>query len=188
MSKRPSPRKPSRKSCGPKDTALALPFVKLNEGVAGKRLDYWAPPAIEGEEGLAPEFRGGLYARLAVAHMTRHPDEHPILLDIIGCMVAKGRFWSKFDDDDVRTEDQDLVAIGFVGALATMLGWADSAGLVRRQALSHAAHLETCVEMSHDKGLKRSAVAAAEALRAFALSTDDAQSNSTRDTKETANG
>jgi hypothetical protein len=122
--------------------------------------------------GYPAGFRGGIYARLAIQHMTRHPDDHPILLHIISCMVAKGRFWARpnakgelFRRDGryvAGATASDDVATGFVAALAHILGWADSAGLVRQQALSYATRLETRVQGSREKDLKRSALAAAE--------------------------
>jgi len=74
---------------------LSLPFVKPNHpprGGNGKVLDYWAPPKVKRENGLDPEFRGDLYARLAVRHMRRHPDGYQLLLNINGSMVDKGKF------------------------------------------------------------------------------------------------
>ena len=52
-------------------------------------------------------------------------------------------------------------------------GLADSAGLLRQQALSYATHLATRAEESRDKDLK--ALAAAEDMRAFALPKGDAK-------------
>ena len=153
---------------------LELPFVKLRDprpapGRGKPAVDHWAPPTVEGEEGMDASFRGGHYARLAVQHMTSHPDRHPVMIDIIGCMVEKGRFWAKYSADGVLLENWDEVAIGFVGVLADILRWADAAGLVRQQAFSYATHIERQIGKAgsprcYDRSVKRSVAA----LRDFA--------------------
>jgi hypothetical protein len=155
--------------------ALELPFVKLRDHPRpkppnGKPLDYWAPPTIRGESFFKASFRGGHYARLTVEYMARQEQQQEsVLVNIIGCMIEKGRFWAEFSDDKMIRRG-DVVATGFVSTMASILCWAHAAGLLRQQALSQAAYLEQQLDFAT---FARSKIAKKEIakLRAFAADT-----------------
>jgi hypothetical protein len=138
-----------------------LPFVKYLGGPPGTvQCDYWCPPVGKDDtlpQGLDQEFQGALYALMTIRHMTEHPNDYHVLSRIIASMIKK---WNPHGD---------IVALGFIGAIAAILIRAEQSGVATMWALTTASHLEKHKnDRGLGKGVRESLERTIAARRAFA--------------------